>query len=167
MCSVHRIALALAILPASHLIVLGQGKRTSQGEWSFHVGGGLLWNTVHGDRYVAPPALRGFQLRDLDFLKWRSSARNSFSPAGGFTVNRQILKTFSVLVGLDFVDRKEYYTFDEDTLLAYPPVLSPPDGLHIRGIIDHEYQVGIPLFVEYRYSSWSCMGGLTLAQSIH
>lgn len=158
------ILLLLFLLPA---MCDGQ-QRPAKDNWGFHAGAWLLWNTVHGDRYMpTQPSLPGIPLRDVDMTPWRSFARNSFSPAAGGIVERRLYKSFWIMGGLEFSQRKWMYVFDKDTLSMYPPVSPIPDGLYYRRIINYRYQLDLPMMLEFRIGEWSIASGLIMSKFIH
>lgn len=143
-------------------------KRTAKDpNWEFHAGAALLWNTVHGDKYIPPrPTIPGIPFRDVDVLRWRSSATNSFSPAIGCIIERRLYKDLWVAGGIEFLGRHQKYVFDMDTLAAYPPVSHPPAGLHFTKVVDYWYGLELPVVFEYRIKDWSIAAGLSVSMEL-
>lgn len=143
-------------------------KRTANDpNWEFWAGAALLRNTVYGDKYISPrPIIPGISFRNVDVLRWRSSATNSFSPAIGCMFERRLYKGLWVAGGIEFLGRHQKYVFDMDTLAAYPPVSHPPAGLHFSKIVDYWYGLELPVMFEYRIKDWSITAGLTMSKQL-
>lgn len=157
--------LLLLLLP---VLAHAQRRPAKERIWEFHAGAWLLWNTVHGNRYVQPrPLLPGIPLRNVDMSAWRSFARNSFSPASGGSVERRLYRSIWLAGGLEVSQRRWRYEFDKDTLAAYPPVSPPPEGLFFQTVTNYRYQLDLPAMLELRLGEWSIASGLMLSGFIH
>jgi hypothetical protein len=144
-----------------------QQRPSKVSNWGFRAGAWILWNTVHGDRYVPPqPLLPGIPLRDVDVTRWRSFAKNSFSPATGIMVERRLWKGLWLAGGLEFVGRHQKYVFDADTVAAYPPTFPPPAGLYVTRVMDFWYGLELPVVTEYRYMDWSVAAGVIVSKQL-
>lgn len=123
----------VAVFILAHVFTLhsyGQSITQRQRNWGLHIGGSLMWNTVHGDRYNAyRPNQQSIPLRNISYINTRSFERNSASWAVGVCVERHLYKFIWISLGVELVQRKHTFVFDPDTLMAYPPVLPPPNGL--------------------------------------
>jgi hypothetical protein len=162
MCLLRWTLLLLFLLPAT-----GHAQRRGEKErnWEFHADAWLLWNTVHGDRYVPyvppPPTI---PLRDLDFTRTRSFARNSCSSAFGIMVERHLYSGLWIATGIEFIERKSKYVFHQDTLAIYPPFAPPPDGLYFQRIADRTFWLAIPILFKYRFGNWSLAAGMNFTK---
>lgn len=154
----------LLLLPA-----MGHAQRQAAKvrNWEFHAGAWLLWNTVHGDRYVPPrPSFPGIPLRDVDATRWRSFAKSTFSPATGIMVERRLWKGLWIAGGIEFVGRHEKYVFDPDTLAAYPPIAIWPHGLYVKKVKDYWYGLELPILVEMKTGDWLIGAGVSFHKNL-
>ncbi len=133
-------------------ILQAQGQVHGAHKWGAEVSGSLVWNIVVGDRYVVPLVYPGVPPKDVDVSRWRSYARNSLSPCIGGLASRNMLGDFWLSSGIELIERKSRYVFDEDTLSAHPL----PGGLSLKVVTDHRYRIELPLLVEWRHSHWRC-----------
>jgi len=164
MCLLRWTLLLLFLIPATgHAQRLGEKQRN----WNFHASAWLLWNTVHGDRYVQPrPPLPGMPLRDVDATRWRSFAKNTFSPATWIMVERHLWKGIWFAGGIEFVGRHQKYVFDPDTLAAYPPIVPWPYGLYVTKVKDRWYGLELPIMMEIRTGNWVVGAGISVHKNM-
>lgn len=166
-CIYMRCVLASILLLSLPFSSLSQVRHSAYPDWTIHGNFCLISNVFIGDRYVAyNPNIPNLPLRDLDFTRVRSFVHNSFSPAAGFLFEKRVWKSYYVSVGMEYVDRTEKFVFSDDTLQVYPPIFPAPNGLRYKKIIDHVFELNLPIMADYRFKNWSFMVGVNFAKEV-
>lgn len=81
-------------------------------------------------------------------------------------MERRLYKGLWLTAGFEFVSRPQKYVFDPDTLATYPPISSPPHGLHFKQVMHYWYGLELPVMAELKTSDWVIGAGVSVSKEL-